>query len=130
LGRAATFMGIGFMAVTGIFFASVPRLFFAVFAATPEVVRIGTPLLYCSAAFQVFDGAQAVLSGALRGLGETRRPLLINLLGHWLIGLPIGAFLAFRRGWNATGLWLGLVAGLVVVAVLLWFEWERKTAIP
>ncbi len=71
-----------------------------------------------------------MLTGALRGWGETRRPLVINLFGHWLIGLPIGVFLAFRLGWKATGLWLGLVAGLVAVAALLWREWERRTAIP
>jgi MATE family multidrug resistance protein len=83
--------------------------------------------LYCSAAFQMFDGAQAVLTGALRGYGETRRPLFYNLIGHWLIGLPIGIVLTFRLGWGATGLWIGLTAGLVVVATLLWFEWARLT---
>jgi MATE family multidrug resistance protein len=127
-GRAAALMAVAFMAVMGLSFASAPGLFLGLYGASVPVVLLATPLLYCSAAFQIFDGAQAVLTGALRGVGETRRPLLINLFGHWLVGLPIGVFLAFRRGWNATGLWLGLVAGLVVVAVLLWREWERKTA--
>jgi MATE family multidrug resistance protein len=128
-GRAATLMGVAFMSVTGISFAFAPALFLGFYGASGPVVLIATPLLYCSAAFQIFDGAQAVLTGALRGLGETRRPLVINLIGHWLIGLPIGVYLAFRRGWEATGLWLGLVAGLVVVAVLLWREWELMTSI-
>jgi MATE family multidrug resistance protein len=129
-GRAATMMAVAFMAVMGVSFACAPALFLGLYGASVPVILIATPLLYCSAAFQVFDGAQAVLTGSLRGLGETRRPLLINLLGHWLIGLPIGTFLAFRRGWNATGLWLGLVAGLVVVAVLLGREWELRTLVP
>ena len=126
-GRAATLMAVAFMAVTGVSFASAPGFFLGLYGATAPVVLIATPLLYCSAAFQVFDGAQAVLTGALRGVGETRRPLVVNLFGHWLIGLPIGSFLAFRLGWRATGLWLGLVAGLVVVALLLWREWGRGT---
>jgi multidrug resistance protein, MATE family len=126
-GRAATLMAVAFMGVMGLSFAFAPALFLGFYGAGASVILIATPLLYCSAAFQVFDGAQAVLTGALRGMGETRRPLVINLVGHWLVGLPIGAFLAFRHGWKATGLWLGLVSGLVVVATLLWREWERMT---
>jgi MATE family multidrug resistance protein len=127
-GRAAALMAVSFMAVMGLFFASGPRFLLSLYGATPAVVLIGTPLVYCSAAFQVFDGAQVVLTGALRGLGESRRPLLFNLFGHWMIGLPVGTWLAFRHGWKATGLWIGLTAGLVSVATLLWREWEAKTA--
>jgi len=127
-GRAATLMGVAFMALTGLAFAGAPGFFLGLFGAGEAVVRIGTPLLYCSAAFQVFDGAQAVLSGALRGMGETRRPLLINLIGHWLIGLPLGVALGFGLGWGATGLWIGLATGLAVVATLLWREWRLRAA--
>ncbi len=126
-GRAATFMSVAFMAVTGASFALAPRLILGVFGADAALIAAATPLLYCGAAFQVFDGAQAVLTGALRGLGSTRRPLFINLLGHWLIGLPVGAALGFGLKWGATGLWLGLVAGLGSVAVLLWREWALMT---
>jgi MATE family multidrug resistance protein len=128
LGRAATILAVGFMAITGVCFASMPGVFFGIFAAPPLVVSLGRPLLYCSAAFQVFDGTQAVLTGALRGLGETRKPFVLNLIGHWMIGLPVGVFLGFKRGWGATGLWIGLLTGLVVVACLLWLDWERRTA--
>ncbi len=127
-GRVATLMSVSFMAATGVAFACVPGFILGLYGAGPAVIRIGTPLLYCSAAFQVFDGAQAVLTGALRGLGETRRPLVFNLIGHWLIGLPIGATLAFRFGRGATGLWIGLATGLAVVAILLWRDWGRATA--
>ncbi len=126
-GRAATIMGVGFMAATGIAFALMPRLILGIFGADDDLIARATPLLYCGAGFQVFDGAQAVLTGALRGLGSTRRPLLINILGHWLIGLPVGLALGFGLKWGATGLWLGLVAGLASVAILLWREWERMT---
>lgn len=126
-GRAATIMGVGFMAATGIAFALMPRLILGIFGADDDLIARATPLLYCGAGFQVFDGAQAVLTGALRGLGSTRRPLLINILGHWFIGLPVGLALGFGLKWGATGLWLGLVAGLASVAILLWREWERMT---
>lgn len=124
-GRAATIMGVGFMAVTGVAFASAPAFILGLYGADAALIAAATPLLYCGAAFQVFDGAQAVLTGALRGLGETRRPLIINLIGHWLIGLPVGIGLGFGLGWGATGLWLGLAAGLGSVALLLWREWRR-----
>ena len=124
-GRAATIMSVGFMAATGVAFAAAPRLILGLFGADDALIARATPLLYCGAAFQVFDGAQAVLTGALRGLGSTRRPLIINILGHWLIGLPVGVTLGFGLEWGATGLWLGLVAGLACVATLLWREWGR-----
>lgn len=122
-GRVATLMSVTFMAATGTAFACAPRFILGLYGASAAVIAIGAPLLYCSAAFQVFDGAQAALTGALRGLGETRRPLIFNLIGHWLIGLPIGATLEFEYGWGATGLWIGLASGLAAVAVLLWREW-------
>ncbi len=126
-GRAALIMSVVFMSATGLAFALLPRLILGVFGADDDLVSRAKPLLYCGAAFQVFDGAQAVLTGALRGLGSTRRPLVINVIGHWLIGLPIGVWLGFGLHWGATGLWIGLVAGLAAVAVLLLREWEGLT---
>jgi len=125
-GRTAALMAAGFMALMGVAFACAPGVLLGLFGAGPAVVRLGTPLLYCSAAFQVFDGVQVVLTGALRGLGETRRPFVYNLVGHWLVGLPVGVGLGFGLRWGATGLWLGLVAGLIVVAGLLLREWELR----
>lgn len=130
LGRVATWMAVAFMAATGVAFASAPGFFIGLYGAGPDLVALAVPLLYCSAAFQVFDGAQAVLTGALRGWGETRRPLYFNILGHWLIGLPVGYALAFSRGMGALGLWIGLVTGLVVVSALLWWDWGRLTLSP
>jgi MATE family multidrug resistance protein len=117
-----------FMAASGIGFACVPRLFFSLFSASAAVTAVGVPLLYCSAAFQVFDGVQVAYTGALRGFGETQRPMWYNVIGHWLVGLPVGALLCFKAGWGATGLWTGLVAGLVCVAGLLSREWGRREA--
>jgi MATE family multidrug resistance protein len=127
-GNAAATISVSFMSLTGFLFAAAPTFFLGLYGPGPNVIRLGIPLLYCSAAFQVFDGAQGVLTGALRGLGEARGPFLYNLIGHWLIGLPLGYWLAFHRGFGATGLWLGLVAGLVIVATLLAAQWRRISA--
>jgi MATE family multidrug resistance protein len=69
--------------------------------------------------FQVFDGLQVVSAGVLRGAGDTRAPLLVNIVGFWCIGLPTSLVLAFRLGFGPQGLWWGLVVGLGVVAVVL-----------
>ena len=69
--------------------------------------------------FQVFDGIQVVSIGVLRGVGDTRTPLIVSLIGYWLIALPISLWLGFRAGWGPQGLWWGLVVGLILVAMLL-----------
>jgi MATE family multidrug resistance protein len=69
--------------------------------------------------FQVFDGLQVVAGGILRGLGETRVAMLVNILGYWLLGLPVSYLLGFRAGMGPVGLWWGLVLGLAVVATVL-----------
>ena len=69
--------------------------------------------------FQVFDGIQVVSAGILRGMGDTRAPVVINVLGFWLLGMPISLALAFRTDLGPAGLWWGLVAGLGIVAVFL-----------
>lgn len=126
-GRAAALMGVAFMACCGMLFALFPHFILGLYGADDDLIARSTPLLFCGAGFQVFDGAQAVLTGALRGLGSTRRPFFFNLVGHWLIGLPVILWLGFGRRLGATGIWLGLVAGLASVAVLLWREWSRET---
>jgi multidrug resistance protein, MATE family len=83
------------------------------------VVAVVALLLPIAGIFQVFDGLQAVAGGVLRGLGETRPPMLANLLGFWVLGIPLALFLGFTLGWGAAGLWWGLAGGLAAVAVLL-----------
>jgi multidrug resistance protein, MATE family len=71
--------------------------------------------------FQIFDGLQAVGAGVLRGLGDTRVPLVAMVTGYWAIGLPVSLLLGFRTGLGPQGLWWGFVAGLAAVAIfLLW----------
>ena len=77
------------------------------FTSDKRVIDIGTRLLAIAAAFQLFDGTQAVATGVLRGLGETRMPMIVNVIGHWVFGLPVGYALCFVFGWGVTGLWMG-----------------------
>ena len=112
-------LGAAVMSVGALTFAVIPRPLIAVFTADPEVIEVGAGLLKIAALFALFDGIQAVASGALRGAGDVRFPFLANVGAHWLIGLPIALGLGFGLGWGAPGLWWGLTAGLVSVALLL-----------
>jgi MATE family multidrug resistance protein len=94
----------------------------------PEILQIGKKLIGLAALFQLFDGAQVVASGSLRGLKDTRVPLYASILGYWAIGLSLGVFLAFGLKWGPAGLWWGFVVGLVVVSLLLSWRFNRLSA--
>lgn len=108
-----------------LFLFPVPML--SMFTTDARVVRIGTTLLAIAAAFQLFDGTQAVATGVLRGLGDTQTPMVMNVIGHWVLGLPVGYALCFRFGWGVAGLWIGLSIGLVFCAIVLVVAWIRRT---
>jgi len=124
-GWAAITLGIGAMSATATAFLLVPRLLIGLFTHDTDVVRTGTTLLGVAAVFAIFDGVQVIATGALRGLGDTRRPMVWNLFGHWGLGLPIGWTLTFVAGWGVLGVWIGLSTGLIVVAVALTRVWAR-----
>jgi len=90
------------------------------------VLALGTSLLFVAAIFQLFDGLQGVATGVLRGLGDTRTPMLTNLAGHWVLGLPLGYSLCFVLGFGVIGLWIGLSAGLIVVGTVLLWVWNQR----
>jgi MATE family multidrug resistance protein len=119
--RLSYYLGAGFMMCTAVIFLVVPRPLAALFTEDPALIRLAAMLLPIAGVFQVFDGLQAVGAGVLRGLGDTRVPLVAMLSGYWVIGLPVSLFLGFRTALGPQGLWWGFVAGLASVSVfLLW----------
>ena len=114
------------MTALGLVFFLWPVALLRVFSPDPRIIEIGVGLLAIAAAFQLFDGTQAVVTGALRGISETRMPMIVNVIGHWFLGLPVGYALCFRFGWGVTGLWIGLSIGLVVAALVLTVVWWKR----
>jgi MATE family multidrug resistance protein len=125
-GWSAITLGASFMTCSGLVFVSFPTLIARLFSPDPMVIRTGAKLLLVAAAFQLFDGLQTVATGALRGAGDTKTPMLANFIAYWLIGIPAGYVLCFRLGWGALGVWIGLCGGLMIIGSGLLFAWSRR----
>jgi multidrug resistance protein, MATE family len=124
-GWTALLLGACFMSYSGL-----TLLFFAhpiarIYTPQAVVVQAGATLLIVAAVFQLFDGLQVVATGALRGAGNTRTPMMANLAGYWLIGLPLGAYLCFRLKLGAVGMWVGLCLALILIGSVLLLVWYR-----
>jgi MATE family multidrug resistance protein len=121
--RLAGFTGIGLVLATQTVSALVLTFAAAqiasVYTRDAAVVAAAVNLLFFAAIFQFSDGIQAASNGALRGLKDTRVPALLTAFAYWIVGMPVGWWLAFRHGMGAPGLWLGLIAGLTVAALML-----------
>ena len=115
--RAALAWGVGFMAITAVLFILFPAPLARVYSDEAAVIALAAGLLPIAGVFQMFDGVQVVSIGALRGLGDTRTPFAMNLVGFWGIGLPVSLLLGFRTTLGPRGLWWGLVVGLGAVAI-------------
>lgn len=117
--RMSYVIGAGFMTTTAALFLALPRELASLYTSDAALLAIAGALIPIAGVFQIFDGLQAVGAGVLRGLGDTRVPLLAMLAGYWLIGVPVSVFLAFGTGMGPQGLWWGFVAGLASVALFL-----------
>jgi len=115
-----------FMTFTAIAFITIPGPLARLFSTDPNVVSAAALLLPIAGVFQIFDGLQVAGAGALRGVGDTRVPMIMNLVGFWFVGLPVSAWLAFRAGFGPQGVWWGLALGIGVVAVLLMARIRRR----
>ena len=126
-GWLALALGTGFMLLAAVVFLLAPRPLIELYTHNAQVLAVGTGLLGLVAAFQIFDGIQTVSTGALRGLGETRIPMLANLVGYWVLGLPLGFILCFVFHWGIFGMWIGLTLALIVIASALLLRWHRDS---
>ncbi len=130
-GLAVTAMSVAMSLITVAVFLIFPEALLGLFVdsdepALPQILAIGTGLLAMAALFQLVDGAQAIALGLLRGLQDTRLPMIIAAVAYWVIGLPACLLLGFTFDWGGIGVWMGLVLGLAVAAVFLslrfWFK--------
>ena len=119
---AAIVVMTGFM----LLFLLGPGLLAGLMTAQPAQFAVAVALIPIAGVFQIGDGVQVVAIGCLRGLGDVRSPVLANVVGFWVLGLPLGCWLAFGRGQGPAGLWWGLVLGLFVVAIglVVVVRWE------
>lgn len=132
-GWTSWIVGVGFMGAMAIVMWSIPRplvtIFLADVPANSAVIALAVSFLQVAAAFQLVDGAQVIGAGMLRGLHDTRWPLIFALFGYWVVGLGIGAWLGFGADWKGVGIWIGLASGLAAVAVLMLARWLLRDRI-
>jgi MATE family multidrug resistance protein len=124
-GWMALGLGAAAMSAAAIVLLTVPEWIARVFTPDAAVIAAAATILRIAAFFQLFDGLQIVVTGSLRGAGDTRTPMVCHLIGYWVIGLPLGALLCFGRGLGAPGLWMGLSVGLIVIGLVLTVFWWR-----
>ena len=130
-GWTAMALGVGFMVCTALLMVTAPRLLIGAFLdvslpSNAAVIETATVFLAFAALFQVADGAQVVGAGMLRGLHDTRVPMVYAAIGYWGLGLPLGAVMAFPLGFGGAGIWCGLAGGLGVVALLMLQRWMAR----
>jgi MATE family multidrug resistance protein len=129
-GWTAFALGLGFMALMALVMWAFPRplvtLFLVDTPANATTISLAISFLMVAAAFQLVDGAQVIGAGMLRGLHDTRWPLIFALVGYWGVGLGIGSWLAFSRDWQGVGIWTGLASGLAAVAALMIARWVLR----
>ncbi len=121
--RRAGLVGMSIAVTFGVFSAafmlSFPDLIVAMYTSEPDVARLAVSLLFLAAVFQLADCIQASAAGALRGLKDTRIPMLYSVVAYWLVGLTCGWYLTFRLDWGPAGMWVGVIVGLSLAAFLL-----------
>jgi MATE family multidrug resistance protein len=130
-GWTAFALGVSFMALMALVMLSFPAQLVGLFLnpadpANQIVIPLAISFLFVAALFQIFDGAQSVAAGMLRGLQDTKVPMAYAAIGYWVIGLSVAIVLAFGLGWKGVGIWTGLATGLAIVAALMIARWLRR----
>jgi MATE family multidrug resistance protein len=125
LGRKTIGLGLIYALIGSLAIILLRYSLMELYTSDEETIRVGASLLLVAAVFQFGDSMQVILAGCIRGFGETTIQAKINAIGHWLIGIPLGVVLGFHFGYQITGLWIGLCAGLFSVAFGLFLYWRR-----
>jgi MATE family multidrug resistance protein len=126
MGWSGLGFSVVFMLLSGVTLMLFPTTILGSFSDDSLVLDMARSLLVIAALFQISDGMQTALTGALRGMGDTHAPVLANFVGHWLIGLPLSLLLCFHYDWGVSGIWVGLAVGLSVVATWLLLVWIAR----
>lgn len=124
--RAGYVIVLATQAVSGVILLVAGDAIVAVYTRDAAVGALAAGLLIYAAAFQFPDGIQVVSAGALRGLNDTRVPMLLAAVAYWGVGMPLGAWLGLGLGYGPQGMWIGLIAGLLVASVLLAERFRRS----
>ncbi|MEO8794817.1 MAG: MATE family efflux transporter [Daejeonella sp.] len=114
-----------FMSIAAILFVGLNQLLPWIYTSDTSVIAIAAQLLIIAGFFQIFDGAQVVGLGVLRGMGDVNIPTLITFIAYWVIGLPVGYLVGIQLGYGANGIWFGLTLGLLVSAGLLFIRFQK-----
>ena len=126
LGYIAVGLGCTFMTCSAVLFLLMPRWILSIYTTDVGVLTTGVGLLAIAAVFQLFDGLQTVLTGALRGAGNTSIAMWVNFAGYWILGLPVGYYLCFLRGYGIMGIWWGLTLALILISLTLLLAWRKQ----
>jgi multidrug resistance protein, MATE family len=126
--RLSIATSLTFMACSALALLVFPRAIAAFYTTDPSVIAVAASLIPIAGVFQIFDGLQVTAGGVLRGFGETRSPMLANLVGYWVLGFPVSLWLGFGAGLGSRGLWWGFVVGLGTVAIFLLTRVRAKMA--
>ena len=133
-GWTAITVAILFMSISATVFLLMPDFLISLYQdetnpASEQVKALGVSLMIIAAIFQFFDGAQVVGGCALRGLNDTKIPMVYSVLGYWVIGLGSGYILAFPLNFAANGVWWGLALGLISVAIALSWRFSKRESL-
>ena len=123
-GMAVFGMVLAFMFTCAVIFFTLRFYLPTLYIDDPEVIALSASLLIIAGFFQLSDGVQVVGLGVLRGLEDVKVPTLVTLMAYWVLGLPLGYLLAFPLGWNEKGIWIGLLIGLTITAVMLFYRFH------
>jgi MATE family multidrug resistance protein len=129
-GKVGFVCGGAFMSLMALLFLLAPAALGRILTSDEQVIAAAVPLVRVAAMFQLFDGMQVVGAGALRGAGDTHAALWVNIVGYYVIGLPLAALLVWTFDTGAVGLWWGLNVGLIVIGTMLIARFFRVASRP